>query len=208
MPSLHLDSVSFSYTSTSDVLVGVDLHLGPGWTGVVGANGEGKSTLLLLLNGGLAPTKGSVTVDAAAVVLCGQNVDRPEPHVLTLAESFEPGAFALRGRLGLDPGMLDRWATLSPGERRRWQIGGALHAQPDVLLLDEPTNHLDADARHQMLTALARFAGVGLLVSHDRDLLDRLTVGTVILRAGHADHLATPYTVAAAEWAARDLKLA
>jgi ATPase subunit of ABC transporter with duplicated ATPase domains len=204
MPSLHLDSVSFSYTSSIDVLVGVDLHLGPGWTGVVGANGEGKSTLLLLLNGELAPTKGSVTVDAAAVVLCGQNVDRPEPHVLTLAESFEPGAFALRGRLGIDPGMLDRWATLSPGERRRWQIGGALFARPDVLLLDEPTNHLDADARQGMLSALSRFPGVGLVVSHDRDLLDRLTSGTVRLRSGHADHIDAPYTVASAEWEARD----
>ncbi|MGF1667574.1 MAG: ATP-binding cassette domain-containing protein [Acidimicrobiia bacterium] len=208
MPSIHLDCVSFSYTSAVDVLVDVDLHLGPGWTGVVGANGEGKTTLLSLLSGELVPTTGTVTVDAAGLVLCGQNVDRPEPHVLALAESFEPGAFALRGRLGLDPDMLDRWATLSPGERRRWQIGGALHAQPDVLLLDEPTNHLDADARQRMLTALARFPGVGLVVSHDRDLLDRLTSGTVRFRSGHADHLAAPYTVAAAEWAARDLELA
>ncbi len=208
MPSLHLDAVSFSYTSAVDVLVDVDLHIGPGWTGVVGANGEGKSTLLALLSGDLAPTTGAVTVDAGEVVLCGQNVDRPEPHVLILAESFEPNAFALRGRLGLDLEMLDRWDTLSPGERRRWQIGGALFAEPDVLLLDEPTNHLDVNARQRLLGALSRFAGVGLVVSHDRELLDGLTTGTVRVRAGHADHIDAPYTLAAAEWAARDQELA
>jgi ATPase subunit of ABC transporter with duplicated ATPase domains len=208
MPFLHLDAVSFSYTSAVDVLVDVDLHLGPGWTGVVGANGEGKSTLLSLLIGELVPTAGTVTVDGVGLVLCGQNVDRPEPHVLALAESFEPGAFALRGRLGLESGMVDRWATLSPGERRRWQIGGALHAQPEVLLLDEPTNHLDTDARRRMLDALSRFPGVGLVVSHDRDLLDTLTTATVRLRAGRVDHIDAPYTVAAAEWAARDHELA
>jgi ABC-type Mn2+/Zn2+ transport system ATPase subunit len=48
MPSIHLDHVCFSYTSFIDVFDDVDLHIGPGWTGVVGPNGSGKSTLLSL----------------------------------------------------------------------------------------------------------------------------------------------------------------
>jgi ATPase subunit of ABC transporter with duplicated ATPase domains len=73
---------------------------------------------------------------------------------------------------------------MSPGERKRWQIAAALAREPDVLLLDEPSNHLDARAREWLVHALSRFAGVGVVVSHDRELLDRLTSSTIELRAG------------------------
>ena len=63
--------------------------------------------------------------------------------------------------------------VLSPGERKRWQIGGALAREPDVLFLDEPTNHLDASARELLLDALRRYRGVGVVVAHDRAFLDR-----------------------------------
>ena len=63
---------------------------------------------------------------------------------------------------------------MSPGERKRWQVASALAADPDVLLLDEPTNHLDGEARRGLVEALRRFDGVGLLVSHDRRLLENV----------------------------------
>jgi len=63
---------------------------------------------------------------------------------------------------------------MSPGERKRWQVGGALYQQPEILLLDEPTNHLDADARGLLLGTLDRYRGVGLIVTHDRAVLNRL----------------------------------
>ena len=86
---------------------------------------------------------------------------------------------------GWIPTALERWSTLSPGERKRWQIGAALAREPDVLLLDEPTNHLDAEAREWLVSALRRFRGVGVLVSHDRELLEALTTSTLRVHAGH-----------------------
>jgi len=68
----------------------------------------------------------------------------------------------------------------SAGERRRTAIERALAAQPDVLLLDEPTNHLDDAGRMRVLTALGRFRGIAVVVSHDRALLE--TVPRAILR--------------------------
>jgi ATPase subunit of ABC transporter with duplicated ATPase domains len=63
---------------------------------------------------------------------------------------------------------------LSHGERKRAQIGALLWLSPAVAAVDEPTNHIDADARAALASALKQFRGVGLLVSHDRDLLDTL----------------------------------
>lgn len=200
MPSVRLESVCFSYTSAHDVLVDVDLDLGPGWTGVVGANGEGKTTLLHLISGEAIPASGRVIVDASQILVCGQSVDRIEPHVSDLARSHDPEAYAMRGRLGLEPGQIERWSSLSPGERRRWQVGGALYSEPSVLLLDEPTNHLDGEARSDLIAALTRFRGVGVVVSHDRELLDTLTSTTVRIRRGLVETIAAPYSVATAEW--------
>ncbi len=204
MPSVHFDSVSFSYSSARVIFRDATLHLGPGWTGIVGANGEGKSTLLGLAAGSLEPASGVVTRDAGLVITCRQTVDVPDSHVMAFAESWDPGAFALRGRLAIEPEDLGRWDSLSPGERRRWQVGAAVFAEPDVLLLDEPTNHLDAETREALLGVLDRFPGVGLIVSHDREILDRLTKATVRIRSGVVEMIGSSYTVATQEWAAAD----
>jgi ATPase subunit of ABC transporter with duplicated ATPase domains len=205
MPSLHLTSVSFAYTSAHTVLDGVDLHLGPGWAGVVGPNGAGKSTLLGLLAGRLTPTAGTVSVDAGTPpVLCRQSVDEPDELIARLAASWEAPDFRIRGRLGLDPQDLGRWHTLSPGERKRWQLGGALAARPDVLLLDEPTNHLDRGSRSLLLAALGAFGGIGVVVSHDRALLERLTTATIRVEDGTAELWGGPHSIASVEWAAAD----
>lgn len=92
-----------------------------------------------------------------------------------LLEDTDKFAYKLRDRLGIEEGWLRRWSTLSHGERKRAQIGTALWLQPGVLAVDEPTNHLDSNARDMQAKALRSFKGVGLLVSHDRPFLDRLT---------------------------------
>src|SRR5581483_8045209 len=63
----------------------------------------------------------------------------------------------IQGELALEAVSLSRWPSLSPGERRRWQVGAALAARPEILILDEPTDHLDADARELLAGALSRF---------------------------------------------------
>jgi ATPase subunit of ABC transporter with duplicated ATPase domains len=73
-----------------------------------------------------------------------------------------------------------------------------------VLLLDEPTNHLDDASRSLLIEALARFPGVGLVVSHDRELLARLTTSTLRVEGGRVELWGGTYDVAAADWAAAD----
>jgi ATPase subunit of ABC transporter with duplicated ATPase domains len=97
---------------------------------------------------------------------------------------------------------VEAWTTLSPGERKRWQIAAALAREPEVLLLDEPSNHLDSGARQWLLSALGRFDGVAVVVSHDRDLLDRLTIATLELRSGVVRVHAGSYSKARASWEA------
>ncbi len=209
MPAIHLDHISFRYTSAVDVLDDVTLHLASGWTGVVGGNGSGKTTLLQLIAGDLTPTSGTVRwdpVDAVAIT-CAQEVEAPQPAIAEFAASWDPHDARLRGVLDLDPAELERWATLSPGERKRWQVATALAATPDILLLDEPTNHLDADGRRWLLDALERFGGIGLVVSHDRTLLDRLTTQTLRLDGGAAVLWGGSYSVAHAAWAAERAEL-
>ncbi len=202
MPAVHLNNLSFRYSTAVDVLGGVTADIGPGWTGVVGANGSGKTTLLRLIAGDLTANSGQVLIDPAdaVIVLCEQSVEEATDQIEGFAASWEGTDAALRRRLGLDPGELPRWAALSPGERKRWQIGAALSRRPDLLLLDEPTNHLDRKARRLLASALARFDGVGLVVSHDRQLLDDLTDRTLHLEHGGARLWGGSYRVARAAW--------
>ena len=205
-PSIRLQDVSFAHTDAAPLLSDVTLHLAPGWTGVVGPNGAGKSTLLALVAGALRPTDGTVHRDpqGARIAVCPQEVERPGAAEAALADADTGLARKLLGLLELDPTALARWDTLSPGERKRWQVGAALAAEPDVLLLDEPTNHLDAAARASLVAALKRFRGVGLVVSHDRALLEALTHATVRVFAGEARRWPGAYGAARAAWEAEE----
>jgi len=198
MSSLRAERLTFAWADAAPILDGVGLHLEPGWTAVAGENGAGKTTLLRLLAGELAPAAGRAWRDppGATLALCPQEVERLDPAITGFAQAVDGEAQSLRGRLRLDQPGLRRWATLSPGERKRWQLGAALHQAPRILLLDEPTNHLDEEARGLVTGALRRFAGIGLLVSHDRGLLDALCGATLWLHRGQARQVPLPWSQA------------
>lgn len=204
MPAVHFAHVSFEYSSAVEVFSDVTVHVGDGWTGVVGANGSGKSTFFSLIAGSCEPTVGSVTIDPAdaIVIRCHQEVERLSSDITDLAASYEAHARRWIGRLDLDPTTLERWPTLSPGERKRWQLAAALAADPDVLLVDEPTNHLDSSARAIVSEALSRFGGVGIVISHDRSFLDHLTRRTLRVVAGQVETWSGAYSTARAGWTA------
>ncbi len=189
---------------THTILKDVSFVLTPGFYGLVGANGAGKTTLLRALAGELTPAEGSLHVrgQGALVTYCPQTVDEPNDDVHHLAASFDGVAAEIKGRLDLDDDELARWPTLSPGERKRWQIGAALAREPDVLLLDEPTNHLDRRARERLLGALERFRGIGVIVSHDRAVLERLPRSILRVHDGAVAIYAGRYSDARGSWEA------
>ena len=202
MPSIVLSRVSFSHSDSVPLIVDLDLRIGSGWTGVVGSNGAGKTTLLELLAGEREPDTGALRVQPAGLrrQLCPQTVDRCTPEVEQFARALEGEARRIRGQLALKVRELERWDRLSPGERKRWQVGAALSSNPDLLLLDEPTNHLDADARSRLIQSLRGFRGAGVVVSHDRTLLDALTTRTLRFDQGEIRCWRGSYTAACAVW--------
>lgn len=175
-----------------------------GRTGLAGANGAGKSTLLRLFAGLLRPAEGSVTVggnlaylpqnitldtslrvDAAlgiderrAALRAIESGDVREEHFETIGDDWdvEERALATLGSLGLGAVELDRTVgQLSGGETVLLRLAALLLERPDVLLLDEPTNNLDLFARRRLYDAVDSWrTGILIVVSHDRDLLERV----------------------------------
>ncbi|MFD5426030.1 ABC-F family ATP-binding cassette domain-containing protein [Streptomyces sp. NPDC127084] len=201
--SVTCTALSFSWPDGTPVFEDFHLTAGPGRSGLIGLNGSGKSTLLRLLAGELVPAEGSVRVTGKVGYL-PQNLvldtalpvdealgisatrfalrsiesgDVREEHFTTVGDDWdvEERAHATLGRLGLGHVGLDRTVgELSGGESVMLRLAALLLARPDVLLLDEPTNNLDLYARARLYEAVESWSGVMVVVSHDRDLLERV----------------------------------
>jgi ATPase subunit of ABC transporter with duplicated ATPase domains len=166
-------------------LKNINFEIDEGWTGVTGENGAGKTTLLLLAAGLLPPGAGTVR-GVAGGLYCPQRTDEIPEYWEELFYADDNAAGRLLDRLGIEADWPYRWETLSHGERKRLQLAAALWRNPDLLAVDEPTNHLDAEAAALVRDALADYRGIGLLVSHDRALLDGLCGNCLFLREGSA----------------------
>ena len=169
------------------VLGPVDLQL---WhkdrVAITGPNGGGKSTLLGLLLGRLAPNSGTATLGTG--VMIGEIDQAREAFVddapvlevfgRILPEWATADVRTLLAKFGIGTAFLERSAvSLSPGERTRVAMALLQARGVNLLVLDEPTNHLDLEAIEQLEQALETFDGTILLVTHDRRMLDtvRLT---------------------------------
>ncbi|QSH42180.1 ATP-binding cassette domain-containing protein [Lentisphaerota bacterium ZTH] len=171
---LSISHVSFQYDSAIEpVFNDININFPSGWTGIVGPNGCGKTTLLKIISGALKLETGNVS-RSAECYLCEQSVDGPPQGAEFFFSVKDKKAFILQNQFKIQPEMLYRWSTLSMGERKRIQIAIALFEQPDILCVDEPTNHIDSVARAMLIRGLRNFAGIGIIVSHDRQVLDTL----------------------------------
>jgi len=171
---IDFHDVSYTYEDASrPLLQAISCRFAAGWTGIVGANGCGKTTLLKLATGLLEPLAGRIT-GAGGAIYCEQRTDEVPPLLEELVRATDPEACEIRGNLQIGTDWPERWGVLSHGERKRCQIAVILWRNPDVLAVDEPTNHLDTEARWLLAGALSSFRGIGLLVSHDRELIDEL----------------------------------
>lgn len=183
---LRLHQLGFTFDSASrDLFTQLDVTFNRGFTGVVGRNGSGKTTLLRLIAGELRPATGRVE-RRGELAVCRQETHSPPATAGALLAAIDAEACRLRGMLRIEADWLDRFATLSHGERKRLQLASALWPRPAILLVDEPTNHLDAGASDLVLSALNSHRGIGLIVSHDRELLDRLCQACLFLGDGRA----------------------
>ena len=160
---------------------------------LVGPNGSGKSTLIDLLLGRVQPDAGTVQFGAGVVVGEVEQVRAQLTGATTLVRAFQdatgmtvPDARTLLAKFGLVGDHVERATeSLSPGERTRASLALLMANGANLLVLDEPTNHLDLPAIEQLESALDTFDGTLLLVTHDREFLDRVRVTrTLPLTAG------------------------
>jgi ABC transport system ATP-binding/permease protein len=178
------------------VLDDVDWSIGPGVRiGLVGVNGAGKTSVLRLLSGELAPAAGTIKrgrtlrigylTQGLGEVTRQDRVLKAVEHsrrVARLAGGREVGAATLLEDFGFTGDKLTaRLADLSGGERRRLQFLRLLLDEPNVLLLDEPTNDLDIDTLTVIEDYLDRWPGTLIVVTHDRYFLERVTDVTYAL---------------------------
>ncbi|MET9520650.1 ATP-binding cassette domain-containing protein [Streptomyces sp. NPDC002994] len=200
---LSCSALSFGWPDGTPVFDGFQLAVGSGRTGLIGLNGSGKSTLLRLAAGELTPTGGKIQV-AGEVGYLPQDLvldttlrvdqalgiagTRAALHAIEAGEATEENftavgddwdveerARATLDQLGLVRIGLDRTiGEVSGGESVLLRLAALLLRRPGVLLLDEPTNNLDRRARERLYAAVEAWSGVMIVVSHDRELLERV----------------------------------
>ena len=181
MSLLQISDLSFSYPDSQIPLFeNFSLQIQENWTVIAGSNGCGKSTLLNLIAGNLEPDGGRIIFDGA-ILYCPQETQEIPENLYTSFWSDENDVRKFFSLLGVTEEMLERYETLSGGEKKRIQIACALAEKPALLLLDEPTNHLDKVTVKLILNALRAFDGMGIIVSHDRYFADALCSKAVYL---------------------------
>jgi ATP-binding cassette subfamily F protein uup len=162
--------------------------------GIVGPNGSGKTTLIGMLTGMLPPDTGSVRLGSTlAIATLDQHRDSLDPTV-TVAEALTGGhgdtvmvngvakhvISYMKDFLFASEQARTPLGKLSGGERGRLMLAQALAKPSNLLVLDEPTNDLDMETLDVLEEMLADYPGTVLLISHDRDFLDRLVSGVIV----------------------------
>jgi macrolide transport system ATP-binding/permease protein len=181
--NLQFVDVSFSYDSSPEIILSsLNLHFSGGWTGIIGANGVGKSTVAKLAAGILLPSSGHISPGGFSSIYCEQETLRLPSGADDFICAGDSRAGELRSVLIIENDWYARWNSLSHGERKRFQVGVALWRDPDILVLDEPTNHLDQSAVKMLSDALLSYRGTGIIVSHDRSLLDLICANCIFMR--------------------------
>jgi ATP-binding cassette subfamily F protein 3 len=180
-PLIRLHDAAVGYGDRT-VLSGIKLSIEPGQRiGLVGPNGEGKSTLVKLLAGQLDIRAGEMTrhPDLRVGYFAQHQLEQLNPDASPLEhfKELDPkkGEQELRSVLGgfnfVGDRVFEKVGPFSGGEKARLSLAMVVYRKPNLLLLDEPTNHLDLDMRQALEIALSDFDGAVVLVSHDRHLV-------------------------------------
>ncbi len=185
-PMLAFSGVACGYPDTPPILKGLNRSVLAGQRiGILGANGQGKSTLVKTISHTLQPLAGEITEGKGLSIgyFAQQELDvlqmddGPLMHMIRLARDVGPAGREqeLRDFLGsfrfVGDMVNQAVGSLSGGEKARLVLAMLVWQRPNLLLMDEPTNHLDLSTREALSMALNEFEGSVLLVSHDRALL-------------------------------------
>lgn len=198
--SIILAGLSWATPDGRPLFSNLDLSFGSERAGLVGRNGVGKTTLLKLIAGELAPQGGSVAVrgklgvlrqsvqvqdgaviadlfcvgDALAVLQRAERGAASADDIAAADWTLEARMEAALARGGLAAPLATPLTALSGGQRTRASLAALVFAEPDFLLLDEPTNNLDRDGRAAVADLLASWRAGAIVISHDRELLDQM----------------------------------
>jgi ATP-binding cassette subfamily F protein 3 len=194
-PIITLDHVDAGYSPGKPVLSNINFSIASDdRIALLGANGNGKSTLIKLISGHLQAQKGQVgrsgklrvgyfaqhQSDELDLTSTAYHVLRDEIKGLP-----EPKIRAMLGKFGFDKAKADtKIEELSGGEKARLLFCMISHNAPHIMLLDEPTNHLDIDARAALIQALNGYNGCVILVSHDPHLVEAVADQLLLIKDG------------------------
>jgi ATP-binding cassette, subfamily F, member 3 len=199
-PIIAVDDVSVGYDPKKPVLNRVTLRIdNDDRIALLGANGNGKSTLVKLLANRLAPFSGAITrAEKISIAYFAQHqLDElsedgsPYDHIRRLMpDAPETRVRGRTGAIGFSGKAGDTLVkNLSGGEKARLLLGLATFFGPNMIILDEPTNHLDIDSRAALAEAINEFPGAVIMVSHDRYLIEACADRLWVV----ADHTVTTY---------------
>lgn len=191
---IRFRDVSFTYdTMTSPLIKGLSFDLARGWTGIIGANGAGKTTIMcpddrIALTGQNGGGKSSLIRHILKILDIPRNQLTYVPQEIDQGSSKEIISRALElsgerlgkmmavvSRLGSRPHRLLQSRQPSPGETRKLLLATGIASEPHLIIMDEPTNHMDLPSIEYLEKALEGCPCGLLLVSHDRRFLEKLT---------------------------------
>ncbi len=208
---IEAENISFNYES-KNIFHNFSFKVKKGEKiGVIGPNGSGKSTLIKILTKDLTPIEGKVKHGANLEITYFDQyrteLNKDHTIKLTLCPNRGDQVFLKNQTMHVagylknfmfDPRILnDKVSTLSGGEANRLLLAKVLISPGNFLILDEPTNDLDTDSLEMLLEILAEYDGTLMIVSHDRDFLERLVTRTLVftgdtivdLYGGYEDYL-------------------
>jgi ATP-binding cassette subfamily F protein 3 len=175
----EMENVSFGYTHKSAVLKNVTLNIQQGQrVAFVGANGQGKTTLIKLISGQIAPTSGRINylsqakirvLDQDSVQVIKSQEGTPIDYLRRINPNYDEKDYqAILGIFGIGAIARNSLYTLSGGQTTRVALSAVFMDHPNLLILDEPTNHLDLDTVMALVEGLQAFQGAIVFVSHDQ----------------------------------------
>ncbi|MEL7542815.1 MAG: ABC-F family ATP-binding cassette domain-containing protein [Pseudomonadota bacterium] len=194
-PLVRMEDVDVGYEEGNPVLRDISTRLDhDDRIGLLGTNGNGKSTFAKLVSGRLDPMEGKRYASKKMIVgyFAQHQMDeldeRKSPYDLIaelMPENTEAQKRAKLGALGFGADKADtKCEKLSGGEKARMLFALATFHKPHLLILDEPTNHLDVDSRESLIHAVNAYSGAVILISHDRHLLEACAERLWIVRDG------------------------